>query len=375
MAESPYFQLAEALDTNFQGIPKKDGEFSPSFLEYLELLFSPEEAEVASYLGVVPLFTASKDIAQKMGKPIEQVQEPLDALTDRKVILGGGGAYTLPPMQLVVNYHQLREKLGGDDIKAGELYQEFFIKDGFYRFYESGAEGTPLRRAIPVNEAVEGEQQVLSYEEIDHVLDNVKDGFLALGPCPCRTRTEKMGIRECKDTNPVASCLFIGNTARAVVHQGIGKQVTRQQADKYVEEVREMPLVVMVNNHKDYDDGLLCFCCGCCCSVSRGITRWDNPRALARSHFVARVSDECIACGTCVDRCIFSAFSLPEDADQAVIDEEKCMGCGVCTVTCQSESLKLYRLEREPIFESGAELTAKVTKENLEAGQTNPRRQ
>ena len=42
MADSPYFKLAEALDTNFQGIPKKDGEFSPSFLEYLELLFTPE---------------------------------------------------------------------------------------------------------------------------------------------------------------------------------------------------------------------------------------------------------------------------------------------------------------------------------------------
>jgi ferredoxin len=373
MAESPYVQLARALDTNFQGIPKRDGEYSSAFLEYLELLFTPEEAEVASCLGVGAPFTTSQEVAEKTGRLLEEVQKPLDALTERKVIIGGGGAYTLPIMGLVVNYHQLREKLGGDDIKAGELYQEFFIRDGFYRFYESGAEGTPLRRAIPVNEAVEGEQKVLSHEELDHVLDNALDGFMALVPCPCRTRTDKLGIRECKDENPVASCLFIGNTARGAVHQGIGKPIDREQADQYVAEVRELPLVTMVNNHKDFDDGIICFCCGCCCSISRGITRWDNPRALARSDFVARVSDECIACGICEDRCIFGAIALPEDADQAVVDEEKCMGCGVCTVTCSSESLKLYRLEREPIFEDGMELTAKVTAENVAAGQSNPR--
>jgi ferredoxin len=373
MADSPYFKLAEALDANRIGIPKKDGEFYPSFLEYLELLFTPEEAEAAAQLGVGAPFTKSQDVAEKMGRPIEEVQGLLDAATTKGVIIGGGGSYTLPIMALVVNYHQLREEIGQDDIQAGELYQQFFIKDGFYRFYQSGAEGTPQRRAIPVNEAVEGEQKVLSHEEITHVLDNVKGGFMALVPCPCRTRTEKLGIRECKDQNPVASCLFIGNTARAAVHQGFGREVSREQADKYIEEVREMRLVVMVNNHKGYDDGLLCFCCECCCSTSRGITRWDNPRAFARSDFVARVSEECIACGNCVDRCMFQAISLPEDADMAAIDEDKCMGCGVCTVTCSSESLKLYRLEREPIFETAEELTAKVTRENRHAGQSNPR--
>jgi len=58
----------------------------------------------------------------------------------------------------------------------------------------------------------------------------------------------------------------------------------------------------------------------------------------------------------------------------AVVDETRCMGCGVCTVTCSSESLKLYRLEREPIFESEDIMMEKVARENLAAGQTRLRR-
>ena len=373
MAGSSYIKLAETLDTNLQGIPKTEGEFSKAFLEYLELLFTPEEAEAASHLNVGAPLVSAQDVALKMGCPTEEVHQLLDGLATNHVIVGGGGSYTLPDMKLVVNYHQLREELGKDDIQAGELYQQFFIKDGFYRFYESSAAGTPMRRAIPVEQSVASEQKVLSHEEIDSVLDNVNGGFMALVPCPCRVRTEKLGIRECKENNAVASCLFVGNMARGAVDWGLGREVSKGQAKKYIEETRELGLVMMVNNHHDFTDGIICFCCECCCSVTRGLTRWDNPQALARSDFVARASEECIACGNCVDRCMFNAISLPEDADAALVDENRCMGCGVCTVTCSSDSLRLYRLEREPIFESEAVLMGKVAEENRAAGQCRPR--
>jgi Pyruvate/2-oxoacid:ferredoxin oxidoreductase delta subunit len=374
MAQSPFVRLAETLDTDALGVPKRDGGFSPAFLEYLRLLFTAEEAEAASRLNVGLPLRSVQEVAEEMGRPAEEVQKLLDGLVSKRVILGAGGSYVLPDMKLVVNYHQLREETGKDDIDAGELYQKFFIEDGFYRFYQSSAAGTPMRRAIPIGESIADQQKVLSHEEIDSVLDGVEEGSMALVPCPCRVRTEKLGIRECKDEHPVASCLFIGNLARGAVGFGWGKQISPEDAKKYVEETREMGLVMMVNNHLGFDDGIICFCCGCCCSTSRGITRWDNPQAFARSDFVARVSDECITCGNCVDACMFNAISLEEDAEMAVVDETRCMGCGVCTVTCSSESLKLYRLEREPIFESEDVLMEEVARENLAAGQIRLRR-
>jgi Fe-S-cluster-containing hydrogenase component 2 len=69
---------------------------------------------------------------------------------------------------------------------------------------------------------------------------------------------------------------------------------------------------------------------------------------------------------------MFNAITLNEGDEKAQIDEEKCMGCGVCTVTCPSEALRLERLEREPIYTTQQELFEKVAAENEAAGQRRP---
>ena len=147
MPEDIYTKLAKRLDMNVTGIPKKDGDFSPTFIEHMELLFSPEEAELCSHLSVGSRFTAAEQVAEEVGRPAEEVERVLAELAERGVILSVGGQYMLPPTPFVINYHQVREETTEDSIKAGELYQDYYIKDGFYRFYESSAMGTPHRRA------------------------------------------------------------------------------------------------------------------------------------------------------------------------------------------------------------------------------------
>lgn len=372
MEESIYKKLAERIDMNVTGVPKRDGEFSPAFLEYLRLLFTPEEAGVASFLSVDPYRMTAEQVAEKAGRSVGEVETILGALAEKGSILGFGGQYILPVLPLTVNLHQFRNETNEDALKAAKLYQDFYIKDGFYRFYESSAAGTPQRRAVPVGESVSSGQQILSHEEIGHYLDQANMGAMALVPCPCRNRTEKLGIRECKEKFPVASCLFLGMPAMFFVGHGEGRQVTREEVDKYIEKTRELGLVMMTSNSAEMKDGVVCFCCTCCCSITRGMTRWDNPRAFARSNFVARVGEGCAVCGTCVDRCLFGAISLPEDAERSQIDETQCMGCGVCTVTCPTEALKLERLEREAIFASDGELYRRVAAENEAAGQKRP---
>ncbi len=372
MSDSVYRKLAERIDMNVMGAPKKGDDFSPAFLKYLEMQFSPEEAELAAFLSVHPNLLKAEVVAEKSGRPVEEVDSVLIELAQRGVIIGFDGSYVLPTPQLVFNAPEIRKNLKDIRKEAGGLYKEFFIKDGYYWFYQSSAKGTPRRRTVPVNRSIASEQQILSHEQIESFIDRASMGALALMPCPCRSRTEMLGERECRDRHPVASCLMLGLHAVLVEERGEGRQVTREEALDFVEEMRESGLVVLTDNSIEMNDGIICFCCGCCCSVTRGLSRWDNPRAFAKSNFVARVSEDCAACGTCVDRCFFRAISLQDDAESAAVDEDRCMGCGVCTITCPTEALHLERLEREAIFETSAEMSATMATENEAAGQKRP---
>jgi hypothetical protein len=184
MSKDTYTKLAERLDMNITGIPKKDGAPSPAFLEYLELLYTPEEAAVAVFLSVAPNFMSPEDVAEKAGRPAEEIEPVLESLLEKGVVLGVGGQYTLPPVPFVVNYHQVREETTEDSIRGAELYQDFFIRDGFYQFYEGSAMGTPHRRPVPVEQSIASGQQVLSHEEIGPYLDKAAMGAYALVPCP-----------------------------------------------------------------------------------------------------------------------------------------------------------------------------------------------
>jgi ferredoxin len=44
-----------------------------------------------------------------------------------------------------------------------------------------------------------------------------------------------------------------------------------------------------------------------------------------------KVSDECIACGACVDTCPVAAITLN---DKAEIDKGACIDCGACEGDC-----------------------------------------
>jgi ferredoxin len=252
-----------------------------------------------------------------------------------------------------------------DDMEAAELYQQFFIKEKYYKYYGTSGKGTPVLRSIPIEQAIHPETKVFEAEEAHAYIKNLATEDVALVPCPCRTRTEKLGIRECKDKLPVATCIFIDRAAKRFIDLGIGKKVTKEQAVKYLDEAVGLGLIPTTDNFIADPHGIICLCCGCCCSNVRGRTRWDNPTAVLPSNFLPEASDDCIQCGTCVDRCFLSALSLDEDSGKAKADPEKCIGCGVCTITCPEQALKLSRYERQKApFATSMELYGTIAKDN-----------
>jgi ferredoxin len=177
--------------------------------------------------------------------------------------------------------------------------------------------------------------------------------------------TEKMGNRECKDRFPIGTCIMMGPLALHFETQGLGKKVSRQQAKEYFDEMQSLGLVGMTDNSIS-DGTVICLCCECCCSQIRGRTRWGNPDSVMESDFVPYANEDCVGCGTCIERCFFNALSLDDDTNKAVVDPDKCIGCGICTLACPQEALKLRRYERSKPFETVLELIKTVAIENRE---------
>jgi ferredoxin len=58
-----------------------------------------------------------------------------------------------------------------------------------------------------------------------------------------------------------------------------------------------------------------------------------NKKFIAMAY---KISDECIACGTCIDECPVEAIS---EGDIYVIDPDICTDCGSCAEVCPTEAI------------------------------------
>ena len=360
--DSPYRKIAVHFDEGAWGAPKgKGGDLSEAFIDYLKLVYTPEEAEIVQHLKMMNHFTTTAEVCKATGRDEEDVKPILDDLLGRSYILGMEGIYALPDIPILVNLHHLRQKLMPEDVEAARLYQQFFIEEGFSKYYQSTEKGTPLMRVIPVEHTLQHGQKILDTEEAHRIIE--AQSHMALFPCPCRTRTEKMGSRECTHRNPVGACVATGDIALHFERVGLGRSVTKEEAKKHLDDMQEMGLVVAAENYADHTH-IICTCCDCCCSQVRGRTKWGNQSAMAPSNYVAEVGEDCVACGTCVDRCFFDAIRMDEEENRAVVDPSKCMGCGVCAPTCPEETLKLKRVERSQPFSDREELLSTMMREN-----------
>ncbi len=427
-----YIQIMKKMDAVYNRAPRSGAKYSETFIDYLKLLYSPEEAEIVAHLetpreifpmGLDPVvYKCAAQVALAIGQDKDDVKQKLKSMAKRRVIIGLGpgngdapakefsnilklakilkkGAespsliktfsdilgyiqkditlygikgiadftlYAIPLVPMLVNLHQMYPEIEPDDLEAANLYQKFFIKEDFYKRYETSDKGTPVGRAIIVNKSVQHGEKVLDWEEAHAVIDTAIE--IQLVPCPCRTRTEKMGTRECKDNNPVGACIMMNMTAVALGSMELGVRATKDEAKKYLDDMMELGLVAHTENHTHPIYNIICLCCECCCSQTRGRTRWDNPTAIAPSNFIPKASDDCKMCGKCVKRCMFGALEIDEEYGKAVVDHEKCIGCGICTIGCKREALKLHRFERAKPFSSPQQLYNVIESENKPGG-------
>jgi formate hydrogenlyase subunit 6/NADH:ubiquinone oxidoreductase subunit I len=248
-------------------------------------------------------------------------------------------------------------------LEGSRLYRQFFLEDEYSKFYQTGAKGTPMTRTIPIAKTLAPEEKILDTEEAHKIIDAAS--LVSLVPCACRSRTEKLNIRKCKDKNPVGTCIMLGMAALSFEGFGWGKRVTKQQAKDYLDEMVGLGLVPITINMEENYNCLMCLCCGCCCSQTQGRVSRMNPTALAPSNFFPQTNRKlCTFCGTCEDRCIFDAITVDKEKKTWRLNPVLCVGCGVCSVGCKEGAIKLHRKERHKPFKTTQELYQHINKEN-----------
>ena len=162
---------------------------------------------------------------------------------------------------------------------------------------------------IPVEKAIEMENQSVSVEHISHWLDKY-DGKYAASPCSCR-RSRKTFEEGCGD-DPEGWCIAVGDMADYVVETNKGgRYITRQEALEIMKVAEENGFVHQITNI-DGEDKIfaICNCNVNVCYALRTSQLFNTPN-MSRSAYVAHVkTDNCVACGRCVEYCPAGAVKL-----------------------------------------------------------------
>ena len=162
---------------------------------------------------------------------------------------------------------------------------------------------------IPVEKAIETENQTASVEHISHWLKKY-EGKYAASPCSCRASRAKLG-EGCGD-DPEGWCIAVGDMADYVVETDKGgRYITYDEVMEILQKAEDNGFVHQITNidgeQKIFD---ICNCNVNVCNALRTSQLYNTPN-MSRSAYVARVEPEnCVACGRCVEVCPAGAVKL-----------------------------------------------------------------
>jgi NAD-dependent dihydropyrimidine dehydrogenase PreA subunit len=321
LTDDVYEQLAEALDKLPNGFPR-----TPSNVEIrlLKKIFSTEEASLASQLD--RSMKSVDVIAKRTRLSVEEAEVKLMKMAKRGLlwrgVKGGKSSFRLAPFVVGIYEAQLESM----DHELAHLVEEYLANGGAAGIMKPHP---AIHRVIPAQKATKSEW-ILPYDDVKAILLNSKT--FRLHDCVCRKQQDHIG-RKCDF--PLRTCLSFSSTERPPDPLSVSKE----EALGFLDKAEEMGLVHTVSNVMK-GVGYVCNCCGCCCGILRGINEWGIEDSVAYANYYAVIDpDECLACGTCRNRCQVHAIS--EQDGVSVVDRKKCIGCGLCATGCPNGAAKL----------------------------------
>ncbi len=332
-----YRQLQQHLDNMPVGFPATKTGVE---IRLLKQLFTPEEAEISLKLTFSPeplkrIYRRFK----KSGISMEELEGKLDEMMGKGLINGGANPATGEKF-----FANAFFAIGIFEYQVGRLTKEFvedmeeYLQEAFIEeFYKTGI---PQLRTIPIEASVENEKVVSTYDEVRKIFETRSP--ISVTECVCGQASELKGTscnHELKER-----CFQFGTGAYYYISQGLGREISKEEALKILDKAQETGFVMQPTNSQK--PIALCCCCGDCCEVLTHAKKLPNPAELfATNHFSVIDADLCTGCGVCVDRCPMDALTLVEDI--STVNRAKCIGCGVCIPTCPTEAIHLEKKEKE----------------------------
>jgi electron transport complex protein RnfB len=378
-----YVRLQKHLDSQAVGFPATR---SGVEIKILKHIFTPQEAEIVSYLSYKP--EPLQTIFGRVGHLVESPEE-LEVLLDRIQKKGGIESKI---KNALTHYCCAPLVVGMYELQIGRLTPEF-IKD-FNEYTSTKKFGIeflstklPQMRTIPVSKSIHPQHHVSTFDEVTSLLQQAEEPF-AIIECICRKKKEIEG-HSCKVTDRKETCLAIGSVARMVLQSGNGREIARDEALVIMEENQKKGLVLQPSNTEKVD--FICSCCGCCCGMLAIHKVLPRPLDFWASNFLAEVdAKKCEGCGACEKKCQVGAVAVSEEKQLAVVAPERCLGCGVCVTTCPAQAITLSKKPtevrppqtREDLYDiimankkdrlGKIKLTGKLVVDTIRTGQVNP---
>jgi hypothetical protein len=227
MAKDVYQRLRRHLDNLPGGYPSTE---SGVELRILRRLFTPEEAELALKLTVIP--EPGPVVARRAKQPLEQVTPMLDDMAKKGLIFRY--EYKGQVMYMAAQY-----VIGIWEYHVNDLDPEL-IKDMNeyipHLFKPEDWQKAPQLRTIPVERSLTPQHEVTHYEAAEELVRAQKKFLVA--PCICRREHEMIG-EGCD--KPQESCLVFGAGVDYYEANGLGRRIDMEEALAIIKQAAASP--------------------------------------------------------------------------------------------------------------------------------------
>ena len=218
----------------------------------------------------------------------------------------------------------------------------------------------PKDRVIPLNISVDKpDQVVLPSQVVEHFIEKANYHWI-MNTCICRDASS------CQDYPIDLGCLFLGDAVLGI-NPKLGHQVTKKEAHEHVRRCREAGLVHLVGRNKMDTIWLgvgpgnrlltVCNCCPCCClwRILPHIASQISAKTKRMPGVKVTVNGQCIGCGTCTQGiCFLNAIRI---VDNHAVRSDECRACGRCVDICPQKAIQIT-IDEEQFVEKTIESLA-----------------
>ncbi|MHA1730263.1 MAG: ATP-binding protein [Promethearchaeota archaeon] len=356
MSETDYYEIVRQkikLDPLYTPKNKK-------IFDLMKVFWNIEEIKILSHFPDATKSISVEELAEKTGLSDNKLIEILDRLDNIGTINKTGNEYGLITLLPGIFEKYFIHKADSEENlkKAAELFG--FIKNNLlpHMLLETGFKlFRPLlpydseEKLIEIDETLDVEQEVLSYELVKQMIDN-NDTFAVLD-CQCRLIAELNG-NPCKIAPKELGCFLVGISAKIFLGKGLARELSKEEAIEFIKKTEKAGLIHNCISDKSRESSaFICNCCSCCCGVLSPAKKM-GILGVDRSNFLPRFDMEiCKKCELCLQKCPNEAIyhKWPDQSDNSdekmIVREDKCMGCGVCAANCPNDAIKMVKVRNE----------------------------